>query len=401
MSLKLPSFPQTKFFLDTFDLIMGSDYHWFQHDTFRKQVQMLYHDPSGPYARDRIWLCRLLTTLAIGQTYVQDAPLVISFDGPQLDNEKLAVSVSSSGTNVRRSTTPPGTDLFEQALNLLHISYEEPRIEHIEVLNLIVSGKFICEISSLRTIGNPLIGSSLLGQSFYCYSLNRRKTAFVYAGMTMRLSNMIGLDKPAGPEFSAVEREHRKRLWWTSYCFDKNTSSEMGWKPAYVLPDHQLGYPSNDGLSEGELLEFHDPGFLTAQVKLTELKLSITETAYRLKAGGSVGTHEIRQCLNVLQNWMSELAPNVAINLTFGIPSELAKVRTVRTSASLVLKYDHVSTRILYLYISNVKLLCGAVHYLASTTFSSTRNCELSRRQYEKYPSGGSTLLRKHLYRSR
>lgn len=157
---------------------------------------------------------------------------------------------------------------------------------------------------------------------------------------------MIGLDKPAGPEFSAVEREHRKRLWWTSYCFDKNTSSEMGWKPAYVLPDHQLGYPSKDGLSEEELVEFHDPGFLTAQVKLTDLKLSITETAYRLKAGGPVGTHEIRHCLNVLQNWKSGLAPNVGINLTCGIPSELAKVPTVRTSASLILKYDHVSTRV-------------------------------------------------------
>lgn len=118
---------------------MGSDYHWFQHDTFRKQVEILYQDPSGPYARDRIWLCRLLTTLAIGQTYVQDAPLVISFEEPRLNTERMAFSVSSSGTNVRRPTTPPGTELFEQALNLLHISYEEPRIEHIEVLNLIVS----------------------------------------------------------------------------------------------------------------------------------------------------------------------------------------------------------------------------------------------------------------------
>jgi hypothetical protein len=86
-----------------------------------------------------MWLCRLLTTLAIGETYVPGSPLVISFDGSGNEPDTMDILVSNPSKNDRRSMTPPGTELFEQAINLLHIAYEEPQIEHVEVLNLIVS----------------------------------------------------------------------------------------------------------------------------------------------------------------------------------------------------------------------------------------------------------------------
>jgi proline utilization trans-activator len=129
---------------------MGSDYHWFLHNSFRKEVEALYQDPSSPYARDRIWLCRLLATLAIGESYVPNSPLVISFDGSDHNTDIADIEEIVFGTKVRKSTTPPGTELFEQALNLLHSPYEEPRIEHVEILNLIVSVVFfgICEITA-------------------------------------------------------------------------------------------------------------------------------------------------------------------------------------------------------------------------------------------------------------
>ena len=122
---------------------MGSDYHWFLHNSFRKQVEMLYQDPCSPYAKDKIWLCRLLTTLAIGKSYVPNSPLVIRFDGSDRNTDDADINGIKHGTNTTRSTTPPGTELFEQALDLLHIPYEEPQIEHIEVLNLIVSVFFL------------------------------------------------------------------------------------------------------------------------------------------------------------------------------------------------------------------------------------------------------------------
>lgn len=123
----------------------------------------------------------------------------------------------------------------------------------------------------------------------------------------------------------------------------------MGWKPSYTLADRQLDYPSNEGLSQTDLTEFHAPEFLTAQIKLTELKLSVTETAYKLQAGGLVGSHEIRNCLDLLQKWKLDLAPNVALNFEFGISKEMSELRTMRTTSSLYLKYNHVS--ILYTYL--------------------------------------------------
>ena len=117
---------------------MGSDYHWFLHSTFRNQVEMLYQDPYCSYARDKIWLCRLLTTLAIGESYISDSPLVIRFDGSHNDTGNADSRGSAMDNSMEKSMNPPGTELFEQALTLLHVPYEEPRIEHVEVLNLIV-----------------------------------------------------------------------------------------------------------------------------------------------------------------------------------------------------------------------------------------------------------------------
>lgn len=117
---------------------MGSDYHWFLHGTFRNQVEMLYQDPYCSYARDKIWLCRLLTTLAIGESYISDSPLVIRFDGSHNDTGNADSRGSAMDNSMKKSMNPPGTELFEQALTLLHVPYEEPRIEHVEVLNLIV-----------------------------------------------------------------------------------------------------------------------------------------------------------------------------------------------------------------------------------------------------------------------
>ncbi|KAH8820214.1 hypothetical protein F5884DRAFT_744574 [Xylogone sp. PMI_703] len=344
--VELPPFIQTTQFLDTFDLIMGPDYHWFLRNSFRKQVETLYQDPNCPYARDRIWLSRLLATLAIGQSYVYDSPLVIRLDGSTAA-ENAGVAAGNLHNKLRKSTTPPGTELFEQALNLLHIPYEEPLVEHVEVLNLI---------------------------SFYCYSLNRRKTAFVYAGLCLRLSNIIGLDKPAGAQFSNLEKEHRKRLWWSSYCLDKITSTEMGWKPACTSAGRELSYPSNEGLSETDLEEFHDPGFLTAQAQLIELKLRITETAYKLKSGGTVDGHEIIACLNTLLAWKSDLAPNVALDLTSGIPRELCNLRTLRTSASLFLRYNHCMILLLRPF-----LLQEMAHAIDGSAVS---GCEAERRHF-------------------
>ena len=72
---------------------------------------------------------------ALGETYLS-GPLPIVHLGSS-DTDEIHTSAHNNASASADSL--PGTGLFEQALSLLHVSYEEPTVELIETLNMIVS----------------------------------------------------------------------------------------------------------------------------------------------------------------------------------------------------------------------------------------------------------------------
>lgn len=83
----------------------------------------------------------------------------------------------------------------------------------------------------------------------------------------------LGLHRklPTDTMLNPVEREHRKRVWWTLYTMDRLCSSIFGY-PLLIsdsLIDVEL--PTDDGLSASEKEEFSDPAHLIATVKLARV----------------------------------------------------------------------------------------------------------------------------------
>ncbi|KAJ5339704.1 hypothetical protein N7452_006432 [Penicillium brevicompactum] len=142
-------------------------------------------------------------------------------------------------------TRPPGVELFEQGLLLFKPCYEEPTVGQIEALNLI---------------------------SFYCYSLNRRKTAYAYAGLALRLGTLLKISSPpTGEPIDYVEHEHNKRVWWTAICMDLMTCTELSLAPAYRFEDISLQLPDDSKLGAGSD-EFNDALYLTSQCYILLLR---------------------------------------------------------------------------------------------------------------------------------
>lgn len=80
-----------------------------------------------------MWLCILLVVFALGESYNVGSPLEIRLGRlDDLDKGEPATS-----------RNPPGTAFFEQALLLLKIRFEDPTIDQIEALNLIVSTPYL------------------------------------------------------------------------------------------------------------------------------------------------------------------------------------------------------------------------------------------------------------------
>lgn len=74
-----------------------------------------------------------------------------------------------------------------------------------------------------------------------------------------------------------VHREHRRRVWWTLYLFDRLTSSKLGFPLAIQDHDIDVEPPSMDGLSAAEQEEFSDPIHLLQHVRLARITGSICE----------------------------------------------------------------------------------------------------------------------------
>ncbi|KAJ5498545.1 hypothetical protein N7453_007596 [Penicillium expansum] len=140
----------------------------------------------------------------------------------------------------------PGTDYFLRAVGLLQDLYETPSVEQVEVMVL------FC---------------------FYSNALGRVKTAYTYSGIALRMALGLGLHRslPTDTKLCPVDREHRKRVWWTLYTLDRLCSSNLGYPLLISDAVIDVELPTNEGLIPTELEEFTDPGHLVANVKLAKI----------------------------------------------------------------------------------------------------------------------------------
>ena len=147
VSLKLPPRPYAFYLLHVFEEGYR-DYHWYLRNRFRVRLSQTYSDPESQ-AMDRNWLCRVSVVLALAEAwnYGRTSPLGLeNEDMPRGVRNAYAINngnghwASSDSTSEASSQPlPPGSALFEQALLLLKTPCEEPVLEDVEALNLIVS----------------------------------------------------------------------------------------------------------------------------------------------------------------------------------------------------------------------------------------------------------------------
>ncbi|TXC11615.1 hypothetical protein FocTR4_00007663 [Fusarium oxysporum f. sp. cubense] len=221
------------------------DCHTFLRKSFLRRFHATYRGQQSE-TYDRKWLCRLFFVLALAEcTTTTKQPIQLTLD------RAVAQATQMEGFAPSENMLSSGVELFEHGLSLLNTSYEEPTVDDVEALNL---------------------------ASHCCYILNRRMSAYAYAGQSVRLAHCLGLDHPAPKSLSKLEQEHRKRVWWTAFCVDRMISTELALHPAYTGLGQELGYPDSSGLTDEEEEEFFDPVLLTALIKLCEIKTDVVNT---------------------------------------------------------------------------------------------------------------------------
>ncbi|KAF2174069.1 hypothetical protein M409DRAFT_48953 [Zasmidium cellare ATCC 36951] len=287
--------------IDLFETYMGHDYHWYLKTDLRTDLEKAYREPNSLAVREK--LCKMLIIWALGASYSRYTQAYV----PLVDSDH----VSDSAPICAKC---PGVEFFDQAMTFFKMPSEEPNIDHVEVLNLI---------------------------AWYCFSMNRRKTAYMYAGLASRIARTLSLHTPT-VESSRLRSEHKKRVLWTTYLIDWMTSLAIGQRPTLLLGEVEVETPCNDDLSEEEQLQFGNKEVLNMNIDLCRAQMQ-TATA-RLQPGNHAGLrNKIQPSIDFLQQWQAGVAQSCAFtSFDSGIPPDMLRKPEVRSISSIYLRYHQI-----------------------------------------------------------
>ncbi|KAL2435306.1 hypothetical protein ABEF95_015310 [Exophiala dermatitidis] len=276
-------------------IYFGPIFSFLHPDVFESRLQYIYHHPPNIEDREEcLTYCQILLIFAFGQMY--------------------SINQWSS------SDGPPGFTYFKNALWLLPEPYQEGSVLFVEVLSLIAP---------------------------YLQNLNRRDAAFLYIGLAIRMAISLGLHQEVqDPGLDPVEREHRRRVWWSVYSMDRIICVKSGNPVSIHDEDIEVSPPSS---LSGFDLEGAPSSILALYTDLSRILGKIGESIYREKPrSGSNLLAAVQGIMSDLSGWMNRVPQDVRIDFnTLDRPLS-------RGAISTFLHYYHcinMTTRPLLFYI--------------------------------------------------
>ncbi|KAK4039006.1 fungal-specific transcription factor domain-containing protein [Parachaetomium inaequale] len=187
----------------------------------------------------------------------------------------------------------PGLGHFAQATKILNYLDERPTLDLIEIRLML---------------------------SLYSFTLNRVYAAYTLAGAAVRMAVIMGLhlNIPATQLSDPVQREHRNRVWWTAYIFDRMWATKLGCPPAIQDEDVKVDLPSTPAVSGNLADDFGFAGYYVACVKLGGIAMNTVRSIYTGKDQANTLFNKVQQRVKQLKAWVEELPPSLHMDTTLG-----------------------------------------------------------------------------------
>jgi proline utilization trans-activator len=157
---------------------------------------------------------------------------------------------------------------------------------------------------------------ALLLIALYLHAINERNASWTLVGCATRIAIAIGLHRkgavPFGtsPLVSPLERELRKRVWWTLYNFEQLTCTLLGRPTAVDEAEVDQELPSESILDDGQ---YRPPGLLERLVSLSNILVAVRKHQTDPWADGLDGFDDLALMeqthadLGGLESWSAEL----------------------------------------------------------------------------------------------
>lgn len=219
----------------------------------------------------------------------------------------------------------PGMAYFAQASKMLGFFEERPGMDSIETFLLLACGLSLSLFNLLLIVIKPI----------YSLALNRRYSAYILSGTAMRSTIITGLHLNISDSqlSDPSAREHRKRLFWSAYIFDRMWGANLGHLAAIQDDEIEIDLPSKKSLSDqaansDSASDVSDCEYQRASVKLACHFTSVIRSVYSLRR-----PHQDRQfstrvhhSLQDLQAWVDQLSPSLQLDKSSEGPNDLKVV---------------------------------------------------------------------------
>lgn len=145
--------------------------------------------------------------------------------------------------------------------------------------------------------------------------MNRRHTAILLASHALRLCIILGLHIEIGESQlrDPAMREHRCRLWWTAYRFDRLWASKIGWPPSIPDDSIEIGLPSDEGLSQEVRGDFEDAEYMIMSVRLARMLNHAVNTLYVRKRQPTSFSERVQVAVRALRDWADGLPAHLKL----------------------------------------------------------------------------------------
>lgn len=281
---------------------IGTIFSFLSDSAFDQRLEHVYARVPDPENKDECLIhCQILLVFAFGQMY------------------SINQWVGSDG--------PPGFTYFKHALTFLPNIYEDGSILFIEVLSYV---------------------------AYFLQTINRRDAAYLYIGIALRMAISLGLHQEVSDqEIDSEVREHRRRVWWSTYSMERLLSVTSG---------HPLSIQDEDiDLLPTSPIPGEDPhvaSTLNFYTELSRIQGIIGEKIYRKKQkSGPDLSACVQDIMKRLSDWFERLPETVRSN-----PPDSGKAPS-REIVSTYLHYYHcinMTARPILLYAVQRQLSASA-----------------------------------------
>ncbi|CEL10270.1 hypothetical protein ASPCAL13392 [Aspergillus calidoustus] len=251
-----PGSARARFLVRSAIQCLGRCYHIIRQSATLADLECAIHVPSslGLLAKSRLW-----AVLAIGEMYVTKFP----FAGDAF----------------------PGIRYFAKAMRVTRIVSERPNLDTVEILLLL---------------------------SFYSLYLNRRHSAYSFAGSAVIMG--LHLNVPDTQLSDPCVREHRNRVWWTAYCFDRMWAAKLGYPAAIRDDEIEVDLPSNPICDASNASDFPDRDYFVARIGLSRLSGSIIHSIYGQRSPRTSLSLRVQEAFRDLRSWLENLPLSLRID---------------------------------------------------------------------------------------